>query len=76
MSFQKKQTARGFTFYEFFDTNRIRCTLQKSSSGNEPKIWLGVDSPSLLNSSRMHLTVEKVRMLIPLLQKFVKEGEI
>lgn len=38
-----KKTARGFAFYEFIDTYGAKCSLQKSSSATEDKIWLGVD---------------------------------
>ena len=37
----KTTTERGFTYYKFTDSNQVVCTLQKSSSAMEDKIWLG-----------------------------------
>lgn len=93
------KTARGFPYYEFKDNNGVTCSLQKSSSALEPKIWLGVDdgNPQIMASkiieggigwvkypipedvlltTRMHLTIAQVKKLIPVLQNFVKTGEI
>ena len=38
-----KKTHRGFRYIEFTDTYDVKCSLQKSSSAMEEKIWLGVD---------------------------------
>lgn len=38
-----KKTGRGFAHYDFTDTYGVKCSLQKSSSAMEDKIWLGVD---------------------------------
>jgi hypothetical protein len=35
-------TQRGFGIIKFKDTNDVECSLQDSSSAEEPKIWLGV----------------------------------
>ena len=65
------------------------CSIQESSSASEPKIWLGIDNAkittkdgSLIDSenmttfSRMHLNQEQVKELLPLLENFVKTGNL
>ncbi len=37
------KTGRGFNLAEFEDTYGAKCSLQKSSSAMEDKIWLGVN---------------------------------
>lgn len=90
-----KQTERGFDYSEFTDSYGEKCSLQMSSSAMEPKIWLGIDKPSLtvfeenmgkyvntpmpktfMVSSRMHLTMDMVKQLLPALQRFAETGEI
>ena len=41
--FKKEITNRGFTLIEFEDTYKDKCSIQKSSCGSEPRIWLGID---------------------------------
>jgi hypothetical protein len=36
-----QRTERGFAIKQFQDSNNIECTIQKSSSAMEDKIWLG-----------------------------------
>jgi len=43
-----KVTARGFDLIEFEDDNGEKCSLQKSSSALEDKIWLGIDQAKIL----------------------------
>lgn len=43
---EKTTTQRGFSLYEFDDSNGEGCTVQKSSSASEPKIWLGITDPN------------------------------
>ena len=38
-----KKTERGFNYHEFKDSYGIECSLQKSSSAMEDKIWFGVN---------------------------------
>lgn len=38
-----KQTQRGFNITEFKDSNGVICSLQKSSSAMEDKIWFGAN---------------------------------
>ena len=38
------KTARGFEVKHFKDTYGMDCSIQESSSAEEPKIWLGVHS--------------------------------
>ena len=101
-----KTTARGFAYYEFVDDNGQKCSLQKSSSALEDKIWLGIDDAKIMEfypylretdeswfeipkeeveaklkhrpqnkihykNQRMHLTVNQVKELLPILQRFV-----
>lgn len=39
--FEKGKTIRGFDYIEFEDDNGMTCSLQKSSSALEDKIWFG-----------------------------------
>tara|TARA_R110000822_G_scaffold25937_9_gene78477 strand:+ start:3188 stop:3529 length:342 start_codon:yes stop_codon:yes gene_type:complete len=39
----KSTTERGFTHYEFMDSYGAKCSVQKSSSAMEDKVWVGVD---------------------------------
>ena len=106
-----KTTARGFAYYKFVDDNGQKCSLQKSSSALEDKIWLGIDDAKIMEfypylretdeswfeipkeeveaklkhrpqneihykNQRMHLTVNQVKELLPILQRFVETGEI
>lgn len=90
-----EQTNRGFDILKFNDSYNVECSLQKSSSALEDKIWFGCNSPNikvfnkekglfesfqtdedLLVTTRMHLTREQVKELLPYLQKFVETGEL
>lgn len=63
-------TNRGFDITSFKDNNGEQCSLQKSSSAIQDKIWLGV------HENRMHLTREQVSELLPYLTNFVNNGEL
>jgi hypothetical protein len=41
----QNKTERGFRYNEFVDSYGHKCSLQKSSSAMEDKIWLGVNDP-------------------------------
>lgn len=82
-----KHTQRGFTFSEFVDRYGQKCSIQKSSLATEDCIWLGVANtgPQITGPGgemnedirgRMHLTKRQVKTLLPLLNKFVKTGEL
>lgn len=43
-----KKTQRGFNLIEFIDDNGEKCSLQKSSSALEDKIWLGIDEAKIM----------------------------
>lgn len=62
----------------FEDSFKQQCSLQKSNSALENKIWLGVDKD--VNgkpvNARMHLTQEQVKDLLPYLKKFADRGEL
>ena len=61
---------RGFDTGKFTDVYELECSIQKSSSAAEDRIWLGV------HDNRMHLSREHVEALLPLLQAFVDTGEL
>ncbi len=67
-------TQRGFPYIDFKDHYGLGCSLQDSSLATEPCIWLGVDIHD--RHSRMHLTIEMVKELLPFLQNFVDTGSI
>lgn len=52
------------------------------SEKDDPRIlvpnegWQSVVIPGLLTNSQMHLTIDQVRALLPILQRFVDTGEI
>lgn len=80
-------TSRGFTLYEFVDRYGESCSLQESSLATEDAIWLGIDAIDPTNRTivvnkkdavmgRMHLTVEHVKELLPLLTYFVEHGTL
>ena len=87
-----KKTVRGFSCYEFEDCNGIKCSLQESSSedaiwlgcedANPQRLipgegWHVIEMPSeYIANTRMHLTQDQVKNLLPVLQKFVEKGEI
>lgn len=72
-----KNTSRGFLRADFFDRYGSECSLQGSSLASEHAIWLGVDKPfDGEPNTRMHLTQEQVRDLLPLLQHFADTGEL
>jgi hypothetical protein len=84
IKYKKEKTDRGFTIVEFTDGNDTHCSLQKSSVATEDMIWLGrdeIDPKELIPgegwiSTRMHLTQNQVKALLPFLIKFVKTGDI
>jgi len=84
----KKLSDRGFYGGEFKDSYGYICSLHESSS-IDPHIWFGVsknpkgesvgtyDPPSGRKiPNYMHLSQEQVAELLPLLQHFVKYGEL
>ena len=72
-------TQRGFGIANFKDRYNQECSIQDSSLATEPAIWLGVDNTgeSMGNKEgqRMHLTINQVKELLPLLQYFVATGD-
>ena len=63
-------TKRGFNGVSFKDNYGISCSIQESSSAEEPKVWFGCDN------SRMHLTIPQIKELLPILERFIKTGEV
>lgn len=68
-----KKTERGFARAEFVDLYGTNCSIQESSLATEWAIWLGVDKE---DPSRMHLSQEMVKKLLPLLEHFAEYGEL
>ena len=75
-----RRTERGFARADFEDLYGSKCSIQQSSLATDDAIWLGVHEGSLhyekQESSRMHLNRKQVAELIPLLERFVKTGEL
>jgi hypothetical protein len=82
---KKKKDSTGGTYYTFIDRYEKRCILQPSSLATQAAIWIGVtetgpqmgmNANKIVDYGAMHLNQEQVKMLLPVLQKFVKTGEI
>ncbi len=75
-----KLTKRNFKVIDFDDYYGQDCSIQKSSIATIDCIWLGVDNTGdeLGNKegTRMHLTRKQAAFLIPILENFVKTGEL
>ena len=82
-----KQTNRGFELGIFEDRYKQKCSIQDSSLAEEAAIWLGVNNtgPDIKGpngnfseevSTRMHLNQSQVEELLPVLNRFVKNGTI
>lgn len=73
---KKTKTLRGFDRIDFKDRYNQFCSLQKSSLASEDAIWLGVDIDlDGKENTRMHLTREQVKELLPHLQRFAETGD-
>jgi len=68
---------KGASKLSFEDDYKQKCSLQKSNSALDHKIWLGVDKDVNGKAvvARMHLTQEQVKDLLPFLQKFADTGD-
>lgn len=74
---QLNKTERGFMRGEFIDLYGSQCSIQESSLATEMALWLGVDTNFKgEEQTRMHLSIEQVKELIPILQEFIETGEI
>lgn len=83
-------TGHGFRVLTFQDRYGEPCTLQKSSLASENAVWFGTSGrvdvgppwkpfplpDNALVHSRMHLTQEQVRQLLPYLQYFADTGQL
>lgn len=69
------RTQRSFARADFTDEYGAACSIQDSSRATEECIWLGIDSVNG-EIARMHLTIEMVEALLPLLRNFVQHGTI
>ena len=47
-----KKTERGFNYKEFKDSSGVVCSIQKSSSAMQDKIWLGAKEIGLLKMDK------------------------
>lgn len=72
----------GFLNGKFKDRYDVPCSIQKSSLAFEDCIWLGADEVTVDHvtgktfNTRMHLTQDMVRDLLPLLHRFADTGEL
>jgi hypothetical protein len=69
---------RGLYGFRFKDHYKNKCSVQESSIATIGAIWLGVDEqgPGISYPTRMHLTQDQVKQLIPMLQYFVEHGRL
>ena len=44
---EAKKTERGFNYKEFKDSSGVVCSIQKSSSAMQDKIWIGANDIGL-----------------------------
>lgn len=84
------RTYRGFKLFKFKDRYNEECTLQMSSLATESAIWFGTSGrvkrgppwreyklpDDAMVSSRMHLTQQQVKKLLPILIHFSETGEL
>ena len=70
-------SSRGFNFFYFKDANGQKCRLS-NSSWVTPAIWLGVSTNQEGKEVEevMHLTVDRVEGILPLLHYFVENGRL
>lgn len=85
-----KNTPRGFLRAEFLDLYGMKSSIQKSSLATDDAIWLGSEEAthSVMGkivdlkqegydcSARMHLNRKQVKELIPVLEYFVRTGDL
>lgn len=85
-------TNRGFDLMNFTDRSGHECSLQKSSTEDcirlgvndgDPRHlipgmgWVKIELPDdILITTRMHLTREMVKELLPYLERFAETGEL
>lgn len=43
-----EKTNRGISIFNFKDSYGHMCSIQKSSSASEPRIWFGMDNPEII----------------------------
>jgi hypothetical protein len=73
------KTNRKFKVSSFKDYNGQSCSIQESSLATDFAIWLGCDKGMHVDGqccARMHLNQTQAKALIPLLNYFVKHGEL
>jgi len=76
---KKDTTDKGWDVRVFADLYGARCSIQKSSLATKDAIWFGVHEDMNgkdITKARMHLDVEMVKQLLPILQHFVETGEL
>ena len=75
MLIEQKITTNGLDRGEFLDSIGNYCSIQIDSDKND--LWLGVDIDlQNHNSTRMLLTHEQIKALLPILQRFSTTGNI
>ncbi len=70
-----RMNERGFLVGTFRDQDGEPCSIQESSAASRCCIWLGCDEVEG-EPGRMHLSVDDVRELLPLLQRFVDQSDL
>lgn len=73
MEIKLRKNERGFSVGEFKDLYGVPCSIQKSNRVADDSIWLGRDHGE---GTLMQLDKERVAALLPLLERFVKTGEL
>lgn len=78
MEIHLESTERGFLIGKFMDNYKSQCSIQESSLATGDCIWLGVvvDFNGEKIKTRMHLSQEHVKALLPHLTKFVLKGHL
>lgn len=70
MDLKIRPTQRRFRYAMFTDLYGKECSIQESSLAEVQALWLGSEK------GRAHIDQEMAMALIPLLQHFVKHGEL
>ena len=82
MKLKITKNGRGFRYAEFKDYNAEDCSIQESSSMNEPLLWLGCEHETIHHvtqqpiGARMHLNRPMARALVVALNRWIKTGKL
>ncbi len=70
-----RKNGRGFLIGTFRDQDGEPCSIQESGAASRLCIWLGCEDVEG-EPGRMHLSVDDVRDLLPLLERFVEQSDL